>query len=156
MFGLIIPVTAFAVLVFGMVLLAVADIRTKEVDPWSTAALAFAAVVALFSDGVTVSQWTSGLISAVLVFILYLEMGMRGKMGGGDVKLSPLPALVLGTISPFLALWAVALAFSLQATLQFAVRPQSSFAAPVALPHVPAICVATTVSAAAVLMILTA
>ena len=145
-FAVAVPTTALLVLLVGMAALAVVDLIRQEVDDWATGVLAIGTVVALFHDSISGAQWAQGLICAALVFALYLELGTRGAMGGGDVKLSPIPALVLAVIHPLLALWSVALAFSIQSGFQLAVRP-AFVGSPVALPHVPAMFLAAGVSA---------
>ncbi|WP_185204241.1 A24 family peptidase [Glaciihabitans sp. INWT7] len=140
--------TAIFVVVVGMGILAIADLRWAEVDNWSTAALSVAVLLALVHDEIVAAQWVSAFLCAGAVFACYLELGVRGNMGGGDVKLSPVPALVLGAINPFLAIWGVALGFCLQAAIHVVSRG-SNIAADKPLPHVPSMFVATTVTALA-------
>lgn len=140
MFGIVMPTTAILVALVGMTILAFADVHRQEVEDWATLALAAAVVIALNADGISTVQWTWALLSAAAVFLSYLEMGTFGRMGGGDVKLSPMPAAVLGAMNPLLAIWAVALAFSAQSGFQVVnrhvLKVQSA-----AMPHVPAMLV---------------
>lgn len=132
------PTTAILILLVGMTLLAFVDVHRQEVEDWATAVLGLAVIWGLHFDGISVNQWVWGAVSAAAVFLAYLELGTLGRMGGGDVKLSPVPALVLGAINPLLAVWSVALAFSIQSGFQvvnrFVVKAESP-----AMPHVPAI-----------------
>jgi prepilin signal peptidase PulO-like enzyme (type II secretory pathway) len=142
MFDIVIPTTAFAVTLVGLAALAFVDVYTRKVQDCATLVIAFAVIFALRFDGISSEQWVWGLASALLVFGAYLELGTSGRMGGGDVKLSPVPALVFGAVNPLLAIWSVALAFSIQSAFQIINRHGFKDPSP-AMPHVPAIFAAT-------------
>jgi prepilin signal peptidase PulO-like enzyme (type II secretory pathway) len=137
-FDIVIPTTAFAVSLVGLAVLAFVDVYTRKVEDYATLVLAFAVIFALRHDGISAEQWAWGAASALLVFGTYLELGTSGRMGGGDVKLSPVPALVFGAVNPLLAIWSVALAFSVQSAFQIVNRHGFKNPSP-AMPHVPAI-----------------
>lgn len=135
MFSLTVPATALFVLLAGMAILAIVDLASEVVHNWSTAALACFVIAALLFDGITAEQWLAGSLTASAVFAFHLFLGTRGQIGGGDVKLSPVPALVLGAVHPLLALWAVAFSFASHSAVQLSTRPTAGTA--VALPFVP-------------------
>lgn len=147
MFDVVFPSSAIAVLLLGMLALAVYDLLREEVPNWGTVLLGAGVLIALVHDGVTPSQWAYGILTAGLAFWFYLTLGIRGTMGGGDVKLVPVPALVLGVIHPVLALWAIALSFAVQTVVQIGVQPTNR-TVPVALPHVPSMAVGAVAAAA--------
>lgn len=147
MFDVAIPATALTVLLTGMAVLAVADVLYEKVEDWATGLLAIAVFAALLYDGVPAGQVIGGLVAAAVVFVLFLEIGVTGRMGGGDVKLSPVPALVLGTISPLLAFWWVGVAFAIQAVAQLAAQPSGQAKTAIAIPFVPAMAIAAGFSA---------
>jgi len=136
------PATALTVAIAGMLALAVVDLWREEIEDWATIALAVATVSALAYDGVSAAQWVAAALSAAVVFLAYLELGMRGVMGGGDVKLAAVPALTLGAVSPFLGVWAAAVAILLQQVLLRASTWRARPPAGGALPHVPAMAAA--------------
>jgi Flp pilus assembly protein protease CpaA len=143
---IVMPSVTIFILIVAMAVLALADLAWQKVDPWSTAALGAAVVLGLLVDGVSPSQWILGLAAAGIAFVFYLELGVHGIMGGGDIKLAPIPSLVLGAINPLLAIWWLCLAISIQAGIR-AVSPRPSPGESEALPHVPAMFYAAVVSA---------
>jgi Flp pilus assembly protein protease CpaA len=136
-FGIVMPAIAIFVLLVGMTVLGFIDAHKQEVEDWATLILGSAVIAALRADGISEVQWTWAGLSAATVFLAYLEMGTFGRMGGGDVKLSPVPAAVIGAINPLLAIWSVALAFSIQSGFQL-VNQRVFQAKSFAMPHVPA------------------
>ncbi|KQO98704.1 prepilin peptidase [Leifsonia sp. Leaf264] len=131
------PIAAFLIVLTGLAYLAFVDAKRLEVDGWSTAALAAATLIAFRVDGLTGWQWIWAAAAGALVFVFYLELGVEGRVGGGDVKLAAIPAAVIGTVSPMLAVWAVLVAFGVQSFLRLLAR---IFVGPsvTELPHVPA------------------
>lgn len=132
-FGIVIPALAILVVLVGMAYQAFVDVFTLTMDDWSTWMLALLSVAALMADGITSQQWLWATLSALAVFLLYLELGACERMGGGDVKLAPIPALVLGAVNPILVIWWVACAFTAQSYFQLLLRGDSR-GEPVALP----------------------
>lgn len=150
--GHVTPTITIAVIIVGMLVLAIIDIRRREVDDYATAVLLLAAVTGLAIEGIGPAQWITALLSAAAAFMVYLNLGMRGVMGGGDVKLSIVPAFVLGASNPFLGVWWIACAILIHQML-FVISVRSlrapvgaARALPVALPHVPAMAVAMVVA----------
>jgi Flp pilus assembly protein protease CpaA len=145
---IVMPGVTLFILICAMAVLALADLKWQKVDPWSTAALGAAAVLGLLVDGISATQWILALASAAIAFVIYLELGVHGIMGGGDIKLSPIPALVLGAINPLLALWWLCLAISIQAGIR-AVSARPGPGETEEMPHVPAMFYAAVISAVA-------
>ncbi|MCY1718453.1 A24 family peptidase [Microbacterium sp. SL62] len=126
-----------------MLALATADIWRQEVEDWATVLLATAVLVAVSLEGISAQQWVAGALSAALAFAIYLALALRGAMGGGDVKLSVVPAFLLGAANPVLGLWWVCVSMLIQHGLFLGMRRWRVAAAgggvvPVELPHVPA------------------
>lgn len=137
----------------GMLVLAVFDILREEVEDVATIALAATTVIGMTLEGIAASQWITGIVSAVIAFTAYFWLGIQGKMGGGDVKLVGVPALVLGAANPFLGLfWVVLSIFVQQCTfllwrVMVPVGQSGSTTKTVArLPHVPAMAISLVVS----------
>lgn len=149
-FGNYIPATAVLVLLAGLAILAILDLRRREVDGSATAILGAALAVILVREPLQASQWIFGFASAVVAFGFYLERGRRGRMGGGDVKLIAIPAFVLGLIHPLLAVWGIfVLVFGVQMAVRLVhtlVTRAESTTVPEPLPHVPAIFAGTAIA----------
>ncbi|MCI4659781.1 prepilin peptidase [Cryobacterium zhongshanensis] len=143
----VVPTTTISVVIVGMLVLAALDVWRREVEDYATAALFGIAVVGAGLEGVHPQQWVGALLAAGIAFTVYLGLGRRGIMGGGDVKLSIVPAFVLGLSNPIIGLWWIACAIVLHQTF-FAVNTRLR-KAPLALPHVPAMALATLVASIA-------
>lgn len=137
--------TTVTLVIVGMLILAVVDLWKQEVEDVATAALLAVASCSLAFQGVSLEQWLSGVLSAAVSFLIYLHLGTKGVMGGGDVKLSVVPALVLGAANPFLGVWWVACGLLLQQVIHVLVQrvgppraATTAYATPLVLPHVPA------------------
>lgn len=102
---------ALVILTFGLGALARLDVLTHLIRDRHTAVLAAVTVPAVVWaawSGVTVygfPYWAVALAAAVFAFVFLLGVAMvAGFVGGGDIKLSPLPAAVLagtGLMTPF-------------------------------------------------------
>jgi Flp pilus assembly protein protease CpaA len=142
--GHVTPLVTIWVVLVGMLVLAALDVWRQEVEDVAIIAILVLAVAGFTIEGVTVIQWVGGVLAAAVAFLVYLNLGVRGVMGGGDVKLASVPAFVLGVCSPVLGVWWIAGAILIQQvlTLALARRPKASAAGasvvPAALPHVPA------------------
>lgn len=129
-----IPELAALVVLAGLAALAFVDVERRTVDPWATALLGWATVFAAAHDGLTAGEWLTGVVCAGLTFLAYLELGVAGQIGGGDVKLAPIPAFVLGSANPLLALWWFAAAGATQTMLQLLTSGRRGGF----VPHLPA------------------
>lgn len=142
--GHVAPTVTVLLVTVGMLVLAAADIWRHEVEHWATAALLLVAAGGLIWEGISVQQGITAVLSGAIAFLAYLSLGVRGVMGGGDVKLSVVPALVLGACNPFLGVWWIAASILIQqAFFVVAARRVRVSAAPstggaFVLPHVPA------------------
>lgn len=134
----VLPTTAVLVALLGVGLLAFEDVRTRKVDGWSTIVLAVSVCFAFLIGGVSLTQWLWAAGCGAAAFLLYLELGIAGRMGGGDVKLIPIPVAVVAAINPVLAVWSVLLIFAVQNVLQLTNRLVFR-SRDLSLPHVPAI-----------------
>ncbi|WP_159600085.1 hypothetical protein, partial [Agromyces humi] len=134
---IVIPYTALLIVVIGLAVLAAADVATHRVEWLPTMLLGAAAASALWYDGITVQQWIWAILTAAAVFLFYLEMGVLGRFGGGDITLAPIPALVIGAVNPILGIWVFTVAIALQGVVSLAVRIGLKDPQPT-LPHVPA------------------
>ena len=147
--NVVIPTTTILIVIAGMFVLAGLDVWRYEVEDVGIVALLLVGVAGLTQEGILPTQWVSGLLAAAVAFLVYLNLGMRGAVGGGDVKLAVVPAFVLGAANPIVAIWWVACSLLLHQLLivaarRFTARPATSGgakAAPIALPHVPAMAV---------------
>lgn len=148
----VIPTVTVLLVTVGMLVLAAADIWRHEVEDYATAILLAVAAGGLISEGVSAQQGVSGALSAGIAFLVYLALGIRGVMGGGDVKLSVVPALVLGACNPFLGVWWIAASILIQQAFFVAVTHRVLAAArrsgdeAFTLPHVPAMATAMLVA----------
>ncbi|MFE6966780.1 prepilin peptidase [Agromyces sp. NPDC057679] len=132
-----VPLTAFAILLIGLAVLAAADVATERVEWAPTILLAVLTVSALAVDGISLQQWVWGSLTAAAAFLFYLEMGVQGRFGGGDITLAPIPGLVLGAMNPLVGVWAFAVMLSVQGLLSVVARLKFK-TAETRLPHVPA------------------
>jgi len=138
------PMLTITAVSMGMLVLAVVDVWRQEVENWATGLLLAITLAGLWLQGIAASQWAGAVLSAATVFTLYLLMGMYGLMGGGDVKLSVVPGLVLGAMHPFLGIWWVAASIAVHQVLFKLVAVGARAAGDArqrsveALPHVPA------------------
>lgn len=147
-----IPTATIAVVFVGMLALAAYDIWRREVEDWATATLALLAVIGLLVEGIDLHQWIGAVLTAAVAFLFYAGLGMRGVMGGGDVKLAAIPAFVLGAANPLFGLWWIVAAIVINQVFLVLVtgptrRSSSSSAAVEAIPHVPAMAVSMLVTA---------
>ncbi|WP_311245423.1 MULTISPECIES: prepilin peptidase [unclassified Microbacterium] len=139
-----IPTITALVVIVGMFVLAGLDIWRHEVEGYATIILAGVAAAGVTLEGISAQQWVAGLISAALAFTVYLALGIRGVMGGGDVKLAAVPAFVLATINPVLGAWWVGVSLLIQQLFFTAARLSVRRTAgdtrnvTVVMPHVPA------------------
>lgn len=138
------PTLTILAVTVGMVALAVFDILREEVEDYATAALLLLTLGALLWEGVSAGQWAGGALAAALAFSAYLLLGMAGVVGGGDVKLSVVPALVLGIGHPLIGVWWVAASLLIQHGFFLVARLTASAgrAGVPTLPHVPAMATA--------------
>lgn len=152
--GHVTPAVTITVVIVGMLVLAAFDVWRHEVEDVATLALLVVAVAGLGIQGIQPAQWVTAVASAAVAFVVYLYLGTRGVMGGGDVKLSVVPALVLGASNPFLGVWWIGCAILLHQLLIFVIartipRPAGAVrAVPMALPHVPAMTAAVLIATA--------
>jgi Flp pilus assembly protein protease CpaA len=145
--GRVVPTVTISVVLVGMLVLAALDVWRREVEDYATIALLAVAVVGMDLEGIVLEQWIGAVLAAAIAFMVYLRLGQRGVLGGGDVKLSVVPALVLGASNPIIGLWWIACAIVIhQAFFVVNARAQK---APLALPHVPAMALAALVSSVA-------
>lgn len=148
----VVPSLTILVVCGGMLVLAVLDVLREEVEDVATIALAAVAVIGMSVEGVVTSQWITGLVSAAIAFTAYFWLGIQGKMGGGDVKLVAVPALVLGAANPFLGLFWVVVSIFVQQCIFLLWRvvvpagQQGSTSVVTALPHVPAMAASLVIS----------
>lgn len=143
----VLPTTAILVVVVGMLVLAAVDVWRREVEDYAVLILLGISVTGMYLEGVQPMQWVGALLSAGIAFGVYLALGMRGVMGGGDVKLSVVPAFVLGACNPLVGIWWVAcsiLIHQVACVLYTRIRRRRAV-----LPHVPAMAVATIVASVA-------
>lgn len=139
-----IPTITALVVVVGMFVLSALDIWRHEVEGYATILLACATVVGVTLEGITGQQWAVGILSAALAFAVYLALGLRGVMGGGDVKLAAVPAFILGTIHPVLGAWWIGVSLLIQQLFFMTSRLSARRAAggvqgsAAVMPHVPA------------------
>lgn len=147
------PTIAIYTVIVGVLVLAALDIWRREVEDLATVALLGITLAMLAITGINAQQWISAILSGAIAFCVYMLLGMRGVMGGGDVKLSPVPALVLGAASPFLGVWWICAAILIQhafhlvlARRRRAVLAHGAQADAAVLPHVPAMAAAMLVA----------
>lgn len=145
--GNVVPVTTMLVVIAGMVVLAAVDVWRREVEDYAVVALLGVAAIGLRWEGIHPQQWLGALAAAGIAFVVYLGLGQRGILGGGDVKLSVVPAFVLGAANPVIGVWWIACAILLHQVVFFVtarVRKTRE-----AIPHVPAMAAATMVASVA-------
>lgn len=142
------PTVTVLLVTVGMLVLAAADIWRHEVEDWATAALLLVAAGGLIWEGISIQQGITAVLSGAIAFMTYLSLGVRGVMGGGDVKLSVVPALVLGACNPFLGVWWIAASILIQqgfffvASRRVRVASGATSGDAFVLPHVPAMAAA--------------
>ena len=137
----VVPANTLLVVIAGLMLLAAIDVWREEVEDWAIAALLGIAVIGLHLEGILAQQWVGAVLAASVAFLIYLNLGQRGVLGGGDVKLSVVPAFVLGAANPLAGVWWIAGAILIhQALFVIIARTRRSREA---IPHVPAMAAAT-------------
>jgi Flp pilus assembly protein protease CpaA len=145
--GHVMPTVTLTLILVGMLALAALDIWRREVEDWAIIVLFAVAVVGLDLEGITLSQWSAGLLSAAIAFAAYMYLGQKGVLGGGDVKLSVVPAFVLGASHPLMGLLWILFAIVFHEGLMYLnSRVQKEMAA---IPHVPAMALAALVASMA-------
>jgi prepilin signal peptidase PulO-like enzyme (type II secretory pathway) len=145
--GNVLPETTLLVVIAGLVVLAAVDVWRHEVEDYAVVALLGIAVIGMRLEGIHPQQWLGAVLAAAVAFMVYLNLGQRGVLGGGDVKLSVVPAFVLGAVNPVIGVWWIACAILIHQVLFFItarVRKTRE-----AIPHVPAMAAATMVAAVA-------
>ncbi|ROR76113.1 Flp pilus assembly protein, protease CpaA [Plantibacter flavus] len=142
--GFHIPAVTVLVIIFGMLLLAAYDVWRREVEDIAVVALLGLATIGLHVEGVTGLQWLNALLVAAIAFGLYLELGQQGILGGGDVKLSIVPAFVFGALHPMIGLWWIASTILIHQTF-FAINARVNRTR-TGIPHVPAMAVGALVT----------
>lgn len=145
--GNVFPAVTLLVVIAGMLVLAALDVWREEVEDYAVLALLGITVLGLSLEGIHPNQWLGAVISAAIAFSVYLHLGMKGVLGGGDVKLSIVPAFVLGAVNPVIAIWWIACAFMIHQLLFLVAASVTK--SKTAIPHVPAMAAATLVSAVA-------
>lgn len=144
--GNVLPATTILVVIGGMLVLAAVDVWRREVEDYAVVALLGIAVTGLYLEDIHPQQWLGAVLAAVIAFAVYLHLGRRGVLGGGDVKLSVVPAFVLGAFNPVIGVWWVACAILIHQaifTVWSRVRRTRE-----AIPHVPAMAAGAIVAAA--------
>lgn len=145
--GNVVPATTLLVVIAGMVVLAAIDVWRQEVEDYAVVGLFGIAAIGMRLEGIHPQQWLGAVLAAAIAFVVYLGLGQRGVLGGGDVKLSVVPAFVLGAVNPVIGVWWIAGAILIHQGLFFvASKLQKSREA---IPHVPAMAAATMVAAVA-------
>ncbi len=117
---------------------AVIDLSIQWIPDTFTAAAAGLLVASALHADITPHQAVTGVLCGAIAFLIYVELGVHGILGGGDVKLVPIPAAILGAVNPLLALWWLTSAVSLQGLLSIGNR---ALRLPPGVPHVPAMAV---------------
>lgn len=145
--GNVMPGTTLVVVIAGMVVLAAIDVWRQEVEDYAVVALFGIAAIGMHLEGIHPQQWLGAVLAAAIAFMVYLGLGQRGVLGGGDVKLSVVPAFVLGAANPVIGVWWIAAAILIHQGLFFVTsRLQKSREA---IPHVPAMAAAAMVATVA-------
>lgn len=145
--GNVVPEKTILVVIVAMLVLAAVDVWRREVEDYAIVALLGIAVMGMHLEGIHPQQWLGSALAAGIAFIVYLRLGQRGVLGGGDVKLSIVPTFVLGASNPIIGVWWVACAFLIHQAL-FVVITRSKKSRE-AIPHVPAMAAATIVASIA-------
>jgi Flp pilus assembly protein protease CpaA len=145
--GHVVPAVTISVVIAGMLVLAGVDVWRREVEDVAIVVLLGVAAIGMHIEGISLEQWLGAALASAVAFMIYLGLGQRGVLGGGDVKLSIVPALVLGAMNPVMGLWWVACAIVIHQLFFFInARVQKEAAA---IPHVPAMAAAALVAAIA-------
>lgn len=139
----VVPAVTLIGVATAMIVLAAIDLWREQLHDLVTVLVLLAALAGLSLEGIAPAQWVGAVGSAVVVFLTYLALGLRGAMYGGDVKLSPLPALVLGAVSPVLAFLWLTSTFAVQTLFhgvaaRLQAQPAVGPSVPTEMPHVPA------------------
>ena len=143
----VMPGVTVWVVITGMVVLAAVDVWRREVENYAIVALLGIAVAGMHLESIHPQQWLGGFLAATIAFAVYLQLGRRGVLGGGDVKLSVVPAFVLGACNPIVGLWWVAGTLLIhQAVFVLWTRARGTREA---IPHVPAMAAGTVLAAVA-------
>ncbi|MGW8431182.1 prepilin peptidase [Curtobacterium citreum] len=121
-----------------LVVAAVIDVSVRWIPDTLTAVAAGAVAASAYYAGITAHQIAVGALCGLLAFLVYLELGVRGVFGGGDVKLVAIPAFILGAVHPLLALWWFTATIGLQGLLSIGNR---ALKLPPGIPHLPAMTV---------------
>jgi prepilin signal peptidase PulO-like enzyme (type II secretory pathway) len=121
-----------------LIVASIIDLAVQWIPDSLTAVAAGAVAASAFYAGITVHQVVIGALCGVLAFLVYLELGVRGIFGGGDVKLVAIPAFILGAVHPLLALWWFTATIGLQGALSIGNR---ALKLPAGVPHLPAMTV---------------
>lgn len=138
--GDVLPERTILVVIAGMLVLAAVDVWRCEVEDYAVIALLGTAAIGLHLEGIHPQQWLGSVLAAAIAFMVYLNLGQRGVLGGGDVKLSVVPAFVLGAANPVIGVWWIACAILIhQALFALYVRVHKTREA---IPHVPAMAAA--------------
>jgi prepilin signal peptidase PulO-like enzyme (type II secretory pathway) len=145
--GHVVPTATITVVIVGLVVLAGIDVWRREVEDYATAGLLLVAIAGVAIEGIAPAQWIGAILASAIAFMVYLSLGQRGVMGGGDVKLSLVPAFVLGASNPIIGIWWIAGAIVIQ-QLFFYINARVQ-KAPEPFPHVPAMALATLVATVA-------
>lgn len=145
--GHTVPAVTISIVVAGMLVLAAVDVWRREVEDYAIVVLLAVAALGMHYEGISPEQWLGAGLASAVAFMIYLGLGQRGILGGGDVKLSIVPAFVLGASSPIIGLWWVACAIIIH-QLFFIINTRVQ-KAPEAIPHVPAMAAAALVASIA-------
>lgn len=145
--GSVLPVATIQMVLAGMLVLAAVDVWRREVEDWAVVALLGVAAIGMHLEGIHPQQWLGAVLAGAIAFLVYLELGMRGVLGGGDVKLAAVPAFVLGAANPVVGVWWIACALLIHQGIHWLTARASRFRG--AIPHVPAMAAAAIVAAAA-------
>jgi prepilin signal peptidase PulO-like enzyme (type II secretory pathway) len=121
-----------------LIVAAVIDLAVRWIPDTLTAVAAGALAASAFHADITVHQVIIGALCGVLAFLVYVELGVRGIFGGGDIKLVAIPAFILGAVHPLLALWWFTASIGLQGLLSIGNR---ALKLPAGVPHVPAMAI---------------
>jgi leader peptidase (prepilin peptidase)/N-methyltransferase len=146
--GYVMPTITVSLVLAGMVVLAVLDVWREEVEDYGIVVLAGVAVIGVHLEGIRPEQWLGAFLAAAIAFLVYFDLGLKGGVGGGDVKLSLVPAFALGAGDPLIGMWWIIGSLLIQAVLSsITTRVQK---APAAMPHVPAMALATLILSIAI------
>lgn len=143
----VLPETTVWLVIAGMLVLAAVDVWRREVENYAIVTLLGIAVTGMYLEGVRPQQWVGAVLAATIAFAVYLHLGRRGVLGGGDVKLSVVPAFVLGACNLVIGVWWVAGALLIHQV--FFAGWSRLRRTREAIPHVPAMAAGTIIAAVA-------